>query len=506
MLFFQLAYLLRLCYNGDTYKKTRRDMQAINRKWYGDRMWYLLNLKPVEVRAVFSDQTPSNLKKKRTLFNKLYRQGEGTYPDRPKDYDPLDTPEMIRSRLDKQDHNEANIAEVLISQQARSEYHRLLDDAISQANIDPTRVKGFSIQAGHHTGYIKNKDDEIEYTKELPKQSIKISVEPRSFEPQWDIVSIPVGDIHPIKSVKRDRPESQKRCVILPDPQIGYRKFRDGTLDPFHDNAAISVAMQVVADLQPDKIVWLGDYLDLPMFGRFEQSEEYAQTAQLAVNYGYKLLAKLRATCPKAEIVVIEGNHDRRIEKSLQMNTLAAFGLRQAELGGLKEFPAFSVPHLLRFNDLDVKYVEGYPAGRYWINDRLQCIHGHLVRPAGATAAAVVKDEHTSTVFGHIHRIEQAYLTHNVHDGAKARIAHSPGCLCRIDGAVPSAKGSTDLNGAPLKNWENWQQGLSVVNYEDGDGFFNLESIYINTLENHRTVYAGKVYEPVDIEGLEPVS
>jgi len=176
----------------------------------------------------------------------------------------------------------------------------MLDEAIDKANIDPARIKGFTISSGHHTGYIKNKDDEIEYTKELPKQSIKISVDPRSFEPKWDVVSVPVGVIKPFKVVNRKRDPNNKVCVILPDPQIGYRKFRDGRTDPFHDNAAISVAMQIVADLKPDKIVWLGDYLDLPMFGTFEQSEEYAQTAQLAINYGYKLLAKCRATVPDA--------------------------------------------------------------------------------------------------------------------------------------------------------------------------------------------------------------
>lgn len=479
-------------------------MGAQNRKWYGDRLWILDNLPANDLRKIFNKHSWTSLKDKRKLYRRKFKDGEEVRPDQPAWFNPSMTPEEIREQLEAIPERSAeDIEDILVGQQARREYHRLLDEAIDKANIDPSRIKGFRISTGSHVGYIKNSENEIEYTKELPRQNITIAVDPRSFEPKWDIVAPPMGEIKPISKLKRDRDPSSKICVILPDPQIGYRKFRDGSLDPFHDNKAVSVAMQIVADLQPDKIVWLGDYLDLPMFGTFEQSEDYAQTAQMAVNYGYKLLAKCRATVPDSEIIVIEGNHDRRIEKSLMKNSMAAFGLRQAEIDNMQEFPAFSVPHLLRFKELGVQYVEGYPAGRYWINQRLQCIHGRLVRQAGSTAAAVVKEETVSTLFGHIHRIEQAYITQNVHDGAHARFAHSPGCLCRIDGAVPSARGATDLNGRPVTNFENWQQGLSIVSYNDGDGSFNLENVYINTIEGHRAVYGGKLYLPTPIDGLE---
>lgn len=472
-------------------------MNTVNRKWYGDRAFILETLPGKELREVFPNLAWETLRNTRKIYRRRYKDGIEARPEQPNWYKPGMSAEEIQKNLKEEPvKTPEEINEFLVSQKARSDYHKLLDEAIDQANIDPSRIKGFRITSGSHKGYIKNANNEIEYTDELPRKGITISVDPRSFEPSWDMVQPPLADIHPVKKVKRERDPHSKVCVVLPDPQIGYRKFRDGRLDPFHDNAALSVALQIVADLQPDKIVWLGDYLDLPMFGTFEQSEEYAQTAQLAVNYGFKILAKCRATVPGAEIVVIEGNHDRRIEKSLIKNTTAAFGLRQAEIDNFKEFPAFSIPHLLRFNDLDVQYVEGYPAGRYWINERLQCIHGRLIRQAGSTAAAVVKEETVSTLFGHIHRIEQAYITQNVHDGAHARLAHSPGCLCRIDGGVPSAKGSTDLNGEPVINYENWQQGLSVVSYTDGDNSFNLENIYINTIEDHRAVYGGKLYLP----------
>jgi hypothetical protein len=85
----------------------------------------------------------------------------------------------------------------------------------------------------------------------------------------------------------------------------------------------------------------------------------------------------------------------------------------------------------------------------------------------------------TSVIYGHIHRREWAERTRDDHDGARTILAASPGCLARIDGAVPSTRGGHDLDGRPLYRAEDWQQGLSVVEYIPGDGEFNLEMIPI---------------------------
>jgi hypothetical protein len=191
----------------------------------------------------------------------------------------------------------------------------------------------------------------------------------------------------------------------------------------------------------------------------------------------------------------MEGNHDRRLQIMVTKNALAAFGLKQANAPG--DWPVLSVPHLLRFDDLEVEYVGAYPAGSYWVNERLKCIHGQTVRSGGSTAMAVAREERVSTIFGHVHRIETQYHTSDVYGGGSIRFAHTPGCLCRIDGAVPSVHGSTDLSGRPVAKYENWQQGLSVVSYREGDSPFNLESVFINTTDGYRTVFGGKTYLPV---------
>jgi hypothetical protein len=280
--------------------------------------------------------------------------------------------------------------------------------------------------------------------------------------------------------------------MILPDPQIGFRLYEDGTLDPFHDEQAIDVALQITAVVQPDLVLWLGDYLDLAEFSHFEQEPAFARSTQAAIDYGHALLAKVGALVPGARQVLLEGNHDRRLQKHVTANAMAAFGLRQA----CGDWPVLSVPHLLRLDELGVEYVGGYPAGEYWVSDRLRAIHGVIVRNGGSTARAVAGAESVSTLFGHIHRIETGYATVRTRAGGQTRVAHSPGCLCRIDGAVPSTKGSTTLDERPVQSWENWQQGLTVVSYRDGDEPFSLESVFIDTVSGHRAAYGGRVYTP----------
>jgi hypothetical protein len=195
---------------------------------------------------------------------------------------------------------------------------------------------------------------------------------------------------------------------------------------------------------------------------------------------------------------VLEGNHDRRLQNMITKNALAAFGLKQAlDTTG---WPVLTVPFLCNFAELDVSYIEGYPAGEYWINDNIRAIHGNKVRSNASTAAAVVKDEDVSTIFGHIHRVETQYLTRSNRSGGRVLVAHSPGCLCRVDGAVPSVKGSTDLNGRAVESYENWQQGLSIVRYEPGDGAFAIESLFIDTFGGHKIRFGDKVFQPQEEE------
>ncbi len=297
---------------------------------------------------------------------------------------------------------------------------------------------------------------------------------------KWD----PIDRARPVvlAAPKKVEPKKSKHTVhvALPDPQIGYRAL-DGRLDPFHDESAMDLALQITAWLEEndrvDSVINLGDFLDLPSQGRFEQEAAFASTSQAAFDRGHLFLQQQRlAAGPKAKIVLVEGNHDRRMEKFIVANALSAYGLRRANT---KEIPVMSIPYLLRLEEIGVEYIDAYPAGAYWITRNLRAIHGTKARSNGSTAAAYTNaDPHISTVFGHSHRLEIQSRTVFNGDGAIRSVAISPGCLCRVDGAVPSVNGSTHIDGSPAKFFENWQQGIAVITVQpDGEHFTELVQI-----------------------------
>lgn len=284
-----------------------------------------------------------------------------------------------------------------------------------------------------------------------------------------------------------------RTAVILPDPQFGYRSI-DGSLDPFHDPRAIDVALQILAavsaDSRVDEIVNLGDFLDLPAHSRYDQHPNWQQTTQAAIDEGHRFLARQRATSPRSRIVVLEGNHDKRISDKVLAFNAASAGLRRAEVPD--EWPQLSAPFLLRTDDLNVEWLDGYPARKFWLNDWIKCIHGTIVRSGGSTASAYSRSERTSTIFGHIHRVEVHHTTQQDRQGAVRLFAATPGCLCRVDGAVPSVKGAVDLSGRPIKNYEDWQQGLLVLRYREDDPRYSLDTIHI---QEGWAMYGGQVFE-----------
>lgn len=288
--------------------------------------------------------------------------------------------------------------------------------------------------------------------------------------------------VKPVKAKKKSVAflKSWKTAVILPDPQFGFRALPDG-MDPFHDDRAINVALQILdataSDSRVDEVVNLGDFLDLPAHSKYEQENSWQTTTQAAIDAGRVFLTQQRAAVPDAVISVLEGNHDKRIQDTVLKFNAASAGLRRADVPD--SWPVMSVPFLLNLDDLNVEWLSGYPARKKWLNDWIKCVHGSIVRSSGSTASAYSRGDRTSTIFGHIHRIEVHHTTQQDRNGPVRLFAATPGCLCRVDGAVPSVKGATDLSGRPIKNYEDWQQGVLVLRYQENDPKYVLETIHI---------------------------
>ena len=276
-----------------------------------------------------------------------------------------------------------------------------------------------------------------------------------------------------------------KTAILAADSQIGYRLLDSGQLDPFHDQAALDVMLQLVDIERPDQFVFMGDILDLTEQGRWVQEASFARTTQPAIDYLTRLGAELRARVP-GKIVYLEGNHDKRMQNFVETNALSAFGLRKGDLP--ESWPVMSLPNLLRLDEFDIQYMDGYPAAHWWVNDQLRCEHGTKVRSSGSTAEKYANETpHISRAFGHTHRLEAQSKTTWDRAGKIKSVALNPGCLCRVDGAVPGVNSAVGSSGRPLVEYENWQQGVAVIRYkESGEFFWNLVQI-----EGGQTVYEG---------------
>lgn len=273
------------------------------------------------------------------------------------------------------------------------------------------------------------------------------------------------------------------------DTQIGFRAVGDG-YEAFHDDAAMDIFIQVARDEQPEEIVILGDFLDLPSQGKYAQEAGFARTTQMALDAGHEFLAKLRAVCPTSEITVIEGNHDKRMQSFIEQNALAAFGIRRANMP--EEWPTMSLPFLLRLADLNINYQDAYPAAVLWDDDRTRNIHGTRANSKGSTMSQYANDlPHINTWAGHTHRAEIIYKTVIGHRGeAIESYSANPGCLCKTDGTVPSVHGALHSDGTSAKVVEDWQAGFGV-NLYDNKGQ-SWPQVY--RIKDGQALYNGKIY------------
>jgi predicted phosphodiesterase len=262
-----------------------------------------------------------------------------------------------------------------------------------------------------------------------------------------------------IRATTRRQPNRKDEVTLaMGDAQIGYRGD-----EPFHDERAMDFAQLAIREMQPNRIVFTGDMIDLPAMSRFEQRGDWANTTQRAIDRYHDFLAQTRANAPNAEIVVVHGNHEQRMDSFVRRDAAALLGIRRANAE--RELSVLTLQYLVRYDDLGIQSVDGYPNAAYWLEDNLKVMHGTNVAKSGSNAAKYLREESESVIYGHTHRLEVAYRTLATRLGGKVLVAASPGCLARTDGAVPGFNYSVDSQGRTVPKAEDWQQGLLVVEH-----------------------------------------
>lgn len=366
---------------------------------------------------------------------------------------------------------------------------------LERKGIDPSEV-GSIQKVSLYQSVTKNPDTGEAIIHDL--QAIQFSPSWDS-GPQWPVMQQgPKIQIQKSKT-KSWAPKAWEVAVIVPDIQIGfYRKSIDSVeLEPIHDEAAIAVALAVIEEMNPDQVVLVGDNLDFAELGKYLTAAPFKQMLQASIDRATMLCAQLRTAAPNAKITWIAGNHEARMARYIQTNAEAAFGITRGKANDeLREgWPVMSVPFLCRMDEFGVDYLPGYPESAHYLNSNLVVVHGDKVVSNNSTTKKYLDNERISVIYGHIHRNEMAYRTYRTDQGPRTIMAASPGCLCRVDGAVPSTKSGMDEFGRPLlQGAENWQQGLGIVTYQpygQGNEWFNYEPMWIY---KGRGILRGKEY------------
>jgi predicted phosphodiesterase len=162
-----------------------------------------------------------------------------------------------------------------------------------------------------------------------------------------------------------------------------------------HDEGFINKTLQLAKDLQPDKIIHVGDESDTTAIGRWVQGTPAAaeNNLQTQIDITHSLLRKFREACPDATFDICYSNHLARFSQSIT-----------TRLPAFRHLRALSIESLFGLDSLEITYrreiFEVFPdviAG-----------HGHQWGLTSANQYAkgtqVVAKTGKSVVAGHTHR------------------------------------------------------------------------------------------------------
>jgi hypothetical protein len=98
--------------------------------------------------------------------------------------------------------------------------------------------------------------------------------------------------------------EEVRRVAVIPDTHV-----------PFHDRQAWAVALSVVREWAPHRVVLIGDFMDTEAVSR--HGKNTPDTVRLAEEYHETNLRldELQETAPDATWLYLEGNHEARVSK-----------------------------------------------------------------------------------------------------------------------------------------------------------------------------------------------
>lgn len=236
-----------------------------------------------------------------------------------------------------------------------------------------------------------------------------------------------------------------QKWLVLPDLHV-----------PDHDQRALDAVLEYAENNRPwTGVLQLGDFLDLSILSRFNADNLRAvENGRLEKDFerARAVIDQIVAYSGADKLVILEGNHDYRLE---------VFMDKHPQLAGILDFEKNIVPDWLEPGT--VKVVRYWSKGEHFRIGKALFIHGHYT---GVNHPRQHLNAYAENVFyGHLHDTAMTPMT--TAGDHKTRVAASLGCLCSYNPAW--------MQGKPNK----WQQAFATFHFRP-DGFFNwyLTSIF----------------------------
>ena len=234
----------------------------------------------------------------------------------------------------------------------------------------------------------------------------------------------------------------------------------------YHDNARADWAAKLIIDIKPDVVINMGDAIDLESLSSYDKGKRsfhgktYKKDLDAHLDFQERLWGPVKATKKKLpHRVILEGNHENRIERALDLSP---------ELAGTIGFDDFLFD---KYYDEVVRYDGGLPG----IYKRDEILFAHFFptgvsgRPIGGERPAhmLLAKNGISTVAAHSHTLDYA-TRRTVAD----KYLNGLVCGCYHE-YIPPWAGSLG---------KFWQAGIPILrNVEDGR--FDFQWISIEALK-----------------------
>lgn len=226
---------------------------------------------------------------------------------------------------------------------------------------------------------------------------------------------------------------------------------------PYENRKLFDGFLRFAEDFNPDRVVVIGDFLDVPGPARWNRGTalEFAGTLQRECDTGECYLADVRRTVgDSCRIDYHSGNHEKRIESYIK-NKAPAF----AGLDGLR------IPSLLGFDGLGVTLLpDVFPLARGWISTHGDVVARTLSKSAGSSAIIQAKRVGKSVVMGHTHRLGLVSET----IAGKTLTGVETGHMM-------------DLRKASYVAYPNWQAGFAAFELDERDRVRDIKLVKLDT-------------------------